>query len=156
MPNVTRSLDTWEYYISPATLPCYSGIYCVYACTYNALVDIAFFRRLLYIGESGNIRNRVSKHEHWDDWVRKLQDGEVLLSFGTTPISLRAGRERVEAAMIHHHKPPCNTQHVYSFPFDQTTIIISGKEPRLDPYFTVYHTTKPQKGLAAGLGTWNR
>ena len=45
-----------------------AGVYCVYTCTYNKdnkpkpTVTIA---RLVYIGESGDILNRVSNHDLW-------------------------------------------------------------------------------------------
>ena len=78
-------------------------------------------RRLLYIGEAQNVRNRVAKHERWDDWVREPKAGEELC-FNAALISPAADRERAEAAMIHHNKPPCNVEYVNAFPLDTTTL----------------------------------
>jgi len=155
MTTETYFLDFSEHSMKPATLPDYSGIYCVYACRCNVLAGTVSFRKLLYIGESEDIRNRVSNHEYKRVWGNELQDNEVLW-FSATSISSEKDRKRAEAAMIYHHKPPCNEGHKGSSPFGQTTIKIIGKEPYLGSYFTVYPTAKPQKGLAAGLATWGR
>jgi hypothetical protein len=96
-------------------------------------VDI---KRLLYIGEGADIRDRVTNHEKWQEWQGKLKTGEVLC-FNAAPISPAADRERAEAAMINHHKPPCNTEYVNNFPFDETTITTSGKNGLLTAKFTV-------------------
>jgi hypothetical protein len=60
------------------------------------------------------------------------------------------GRERAEAAMIHHHKPPANTEYVNSFPYDTTTVSTSGQIVLLSPLFTVHRTAY---GLGA-LANW--
>jgi hypothetical protein len=62
--------------------------------------------------------------------------GEVLC-FNAALVSPAADRERAEAAMINHHKPPCNTKYVSDFPFDETTIATSGTNALLAARFTV-------------------
>lgn len=117
-----------------ASLPAESGIYCVYACTdYPNKVQI---RKLLYIGESDNIRERVKGHERWDDWKSELQRGEKLC-FNAALISSESDRERAEAAMIYEHKPPCNVEYVNHFPFDTTSIQTTGENYLLKARFTV-------------------
>lgn len=135
-----------------SSLPASSGIYCVYACTHNAQARTVSLKRLFYIGEAANIRNRVMVHERWDDWRRRLNFGEELC-FNAALISPQAERERAEAAMIFKHKPPCNTQCVDTFPFDTTTVWTSGKNALLHPQFTVFPT--PAFGLAA-LGIFSQ
>jgi hypothetical protein len=117
-------------------LPTHSGIYCVYACTYDANNKTVDIKRLLYIGEGVDIRDRVTNHEKWKEWQGKLRPGEVLC-FNAAPISPAADRERAEAAMVNYHKPPCNTVYVDYFPFDETTITTSGKNALLAERFTV-------------------
>ena len=51
-------------------IPDASGIYCVYACTYNAITDKVSIRELIYVGESDNIWNRISNHERLADWKK--------------------------------------------------------------------------------------
>ena len=139
------SLDFDGYWRAPnkSGLPANSGIYCVYACVHNVTGDTVTLRRLLYIGEAANVRDRVARHERWDDWIRELKAGEELC-FNAALISPVADRERAEAAMIHHHKPPCNVEYVDAFPFGTTTVSTSGQNAKLDEHFTVY--TTPAKG----------
>lgn len=148
MAAKSYSLDFDGYWRAPniSGLPHSSGIYCVYACMHNDSEKTVTIRRLLYIGEAENVRNRIAKHERWDDWAREMRSGEELC-FNAAPISPAADRERAEAAMIHHHKPPCNVEYINTFPYDTTTISTSGKNVKLDGYFTVY--TTPASG---GLG----
>lgn len=120
-------------------IPSNSGIYCVYACTHNISAGTVSIRELLYIGESGDVRDRVQYHEKWTEWRGRLYSGEGLC-FNAALISPSDSRERAEAAMIYHHKPPCNVEHVNNFPYDRTTIYTSGRSVLLDPYFVVNPT----------------
>lgn len=135
-------------------LPAQSGIYGVYAATYNPSNDTATLNRLLYIGESENVRNRVTNHEKWQTWRRQLRTGEELC-FNMAPISPAAERERAEAAMIYEHKPPCNEEYVNSFPYDQTSITTAGRNALMTKRFTVYRT-KQSTGLygLSGVRRW--
>lgn len=134
------SLSFNGYWLGPGGLPANSGIYCVYACRHNNRANTVLHRKLLYIGEAANIRNRVCGHERQQDWERKLQRGEVLC-FSAARIAPEADRQRAEAATIHQHKPPCNAEYVHSFPYGQTTISTGGCNALLDSRFTVYPTT---------------
>ena len=124
------------YYLETSSLPTQSGIYCVYACTEVPASRSVSVRKLLYIGEAANVQNRVDGHERRQDWARGLQRGEVLC-FSAALIAPESDRQRAEAAMIHHHKPPCNVEYVWSFPYDQTTISTSGQNAGLTSHFTV-------------------
>lgn len=141
------SLDFDGYWRAPniSGLPAKSGVYCVYACVHNVSEKTVTLRRVLYIGEAENIQTRVAGHERWKDWERELKAGEELC-FNAALISPAADRQRAEAAMIHQHKPPCNVEYVHAFPFDTTTVATSGKNAKLDSYFTV-HTTPATSGL---------
>ena len=66
------------YYLGAGGLPAKSGIYCVYACTHDARENRVSIRKLLYIGESANVQNRVAGHPRQQDWKRELHRGEVL------------------------------------------------------------------------------
>ena len=74
-------------------------------------------RKLLYIGESATVRNRIRQHlsgATGRSWKQHLRAGEVLC-FAFAPIS-RTTHERAEAALIYKHKPPENTEYARSFP----------------------------------------
>ena len=140
-----------EQYIG--NLPAKSGIYCVYACTNNKNANTITIRKLLYIGESENIKARISGHERWNDWRRELRAGEELC-FNSALIGPVSDRQRAEAATINHHKPPCNVEYVNNFPFNQTTVVTTGSNAKLDLAFTVIPSQKisgPGTTLLGGL-----
>ena len=119
-------------------VPAESGVYCVYSCVYNATTKKVSLKKLIYIGEAADVKNRIANHEKLPDWKKHLKSGEELCySFGGV---LSSDRERCEAAMIFKHKPPENTEYVNSFPFDQTTMSLSGKTALLVKKFTVNRT----------------
>ncbi len=120
------------------SLPERSGVYCVYTCFHNTEKNTIVIQQLIYIGEADNVYKRISNHDKQKDWESHLKAGEQLCySFG--PI-ISASRERCEAALIFKHKPPENDMYVDEFPFDQTTIMLSGKIRKLHPSFTVNRT----------------
>ena len=118
-------------------LPAISGIYCVYACRYDPDKKTVSIRQLLYIGEAGNVGRRVPEEpeNRRDVWARELRRGEELCVSRAAVGS--ADRKRVEAALIYRHKPPCNTEYLYYFPFDKTAVTTSGKNAELSNKFTV-------------------
>lgn len=129
-------------------VPAQSGIYGVYAATYNALANTVVLNRLLYIGESDDVNARIRGHEKWEQWRRQLRNGEELC-FNAALISPAADRVRAEAAMIYQHKPVCNEEYVHNFPFEMTTITTRGQNALMHGYFTVHPS--PQLG---GLGLY--
>ncbi len=120
-------------------VPAQSGVYCVYECKYNEANDrVSFLITLIYIGEADNVRERIANHEKYQDWLKHVRSGnELCFSFGSV---LSADRERAEAAMIFKHKPPENEEYMYSFPFDRTTMFLSGKIKFLKKWFMLNRT----------------
>lgn len=138
------NLEFGGYWREPniGSLPEVSGIYGVYACTFNSQEKTVTLNRLIYIGESANVKSRIASHEKWPKWQQQLRQGEQVC-FNAAPISPATDRERSEAAMIHHHKPVCNEEYVNHFPYDATTISTKGRNVLMDSNFTV------QRKLAA-------
>ena len=138
MVEKNYTLDFDGYWREPniSGLPPVSGVYGVYACTFNSSQGTVILNRLIYIGESANVKDRIATHEKWDQWRRQLRSGEQLC-FNVAPISPAADRERSEAAMIHHHKPVCNVEYVNVFPFDTTSITTKGSNALMADFFTV-------------------
>lgn len=119
-------------------IPSKSGVYCVYECTHNKEEKTVSIHKLIYIGEAGDVKDRIQNHEKWGDWKNHVADGnELCFSFGYVESE---NRDRVEAALIFKHKPPENTEYIDSFPFDKTIISLSGKTRLLNTYFTVERT----------------
>jgi hypothetical protein len=87
------------------------------------------------------MRARVTNHNLLETWKKHLASGEVLCFTGAT-VSPESTRQRAEAAMIFHHKPPVNEEHTHSFPFDTTTINVTGKTSKLTTSFTVKKDAK--------------
>jgi len=106
-------------------LPTYSGVYTVYRCIYNVEEDNVSVNELIYIGKAGNIRTRIGNHEKTNDWEDYLEDGEILC-FGYANVS-EDYNERVEAALIFRNQPPENTEYKNSFPYEETTVNLSGR-----------------------------
>lgn len=127
----------WRY-INRAYMPEKSGIYCVYAGTYNKTENNVILNRLLYIGQSENINERLKDHECESEWKKELKSGEEII-FSCTKLG-SYDLDRFEAAMIYKHKPPVNIEYKYNFPFDETTVYTSGENALLYSSFTVYRT----------------
>lgn len=118
-------------------VPDQSGVYCVYTCKFNPETQKIKLIKIIYIGEASNVRGRISSHEKTNIWRRYLEKGEELC-FNFAPV--KEGRERVEAACIHKHKPPENTTYRDKFPFDQTSVNTAGCKRFLYSQFTVFRT----------------
>ncbi len=141
MPAEHYTLDFNGYWVETQIddLPARSGIYGVYTCTHSASLNKVTLSKLIYIGEAGNIKSRVADHEKWQEWRNYRERGEVLC-FNAAPIFPQGARERAEAAVIHQHKPLCNTQYKDSFPFDRTTVTITGTHYLLAGNFSLLRT----------------
>ena len=122
---------------SCGNMPCGPGIYSVYVCQRdNTSEDTVELRKLLYIGEADNVRDRIATHEKWAAWEKHLDQDrgeDICFSFASTD----RHRERAEAALIHEHKPPENDEYVTAFPFAETTVHAVGANALLHEFFTV-------------------
>jgi hypothetical protein len=143
--NYSLNFDGYWREPNVSGLPAKSGIYGVYGCVYDATAKTVSLNRLLYIGEAGDVQNRVANHECWAVWRRQLKQSEVLC-VNAALISPDADRQRAEAAMIFKHKPPCNTEYVDSFPFDTTGVVTTGKNALMHASFVVTSTEKKAVG----------
>jgi len=119
-------------------VPAKSGIYCVYEGKYDKSANTVSLLTLIYIGEADDVASRIAGHEKRKDWLKRVRSGnELCYSFGAIPAT---NRVRSEAAMIFKHKPPENTEYKHTFPFDRTTMTLSGKTALLTKQFTVDRT----------------
>src|ERR1700720_562731 len=73
-----------------------SGIYCVYACMHNTAEKTVSLKRLLYIGEAADVRDRAQSHDQWTKWRNQLKTGEELC-VSAALISGESDRQRAEA-----------------------------------------------------------
>ncbi|MBB3182958.1 hypothetical protein FHR95_000482 [Halomonas fontilapidosi] len=115
-------------------IPDISGIFCVYAGT-PAGEGEPEVERLLYIGESGDVRQRIRHHELREKWSGQLESGQVLCY--SVAAATYVYRERLEAAMVNLHKPPVNHDYIDRFPFDTTEMHLRGRTDKLVSQFIV-------------------
>ena len=111
----------------------------VYRCTHNEQENTVSLKKLLYIGEAEQVRERIEGHEKKKEWKSKLLPGEQLC-FSFAPVT-NPDRERAEAALIFKHKPECNEEFINDFPYEETTVKSSGKCEFIESSFTVQTTT---------------
>lgn len=112
-----------------------SGVYGIYA---YRKIDKRM--RLMYIGESNNVQNRIEQHKEQASWRNKLQKGEEFRFNAAFIPPPERNRKHIEAAMIYQHKPPHNVEYTDNFPFDTITIETSGENICMKNRFTVYRT----------------
>jgi hypothetical protein len=116
-------------------LPAQPGLYCVYECTHNPANNTVSFHQLIHVGEAEDVRARISGHEKYEDWKRHVLPDKAL--FYSVAAVDDVDRARCEAALIFAHQLPENTAFRTSFPFERTTIKLSGKIDLLNPAFAV-------------------
>ena len=114
-------------------IPKQSGVFVVYACTKDGQ-ETSFLKKVIYIGESENVNERIAKHKKWPLWRKHCGANQICFSFAD--VSNR-DRKRSEVALIYKHKPPVNDGYIVIFPFDETTMELSGKIGLLIRRFTV-------------------
>lgn len=119
-------------------IPSKSGIYCVYECTHNVQEKTVTIHKLIYIGESENVNQRIANHEKKKDWEKHVRQGDELC-YSFSPVDSYY-RVRVEAAFIYRHQPPVNTEYKGDFPFDKTIVKSEGQITLLKDFFVVNPT----------------
>lgn len=137
--TISLGFDGYWREVNKGGVPDKSGVYLVYVCKYNESERTVTLNKLIYIGEAADARERIEKHEKWSEWREHVPKGsEICLSFA--PVS-SPDRERAEAALVYHHKPPCNDEYKDEFPFEDTTVKSSGRCTLLSEDITVYKTS---------------
>jgi hypothetical protein len=121
-----------------AGVPDDPGVYLVYVCQYDQSTERVSLKKLIYIGEAANARERIEGHDKWSDWRKYVGEGQQIC-FSFAPIT-SPDRERGEAALVYHHKPSCNDKYVDQFPFEDTTVKSSGRCALLATNVTVSKT----------------
>ena len=137
MVTISLNFDGYWREVNKKVIPSKSGIYCVYACTYNQDAKNVTIHKLLYIGESHNVNDRIDNHERLSDWKNALGKNQTLC-YSFAPAT-NPDRERAEAALIYKHKPPMNDEYVKGFTYNDTSIILSGKTSKLVESFVIYN-----------------
>ena len=136
MKNIDLKFDGYWRDCNKSGAPSKEGVYCVYTCIYNQSNKTLTIRKLIYIGESTDVKNRVSNHEKLDIFLRQCFKEESIC-FSFAPVN-SLDREIAEAALIYKHKPPLNDEYVDNYPFDSVRITTKGENEFLNSDFTVH------------------
>jgi hypothetical protein len=93
----------------PAPLPApLSGLYTI------VVPDVGWTPRqfrLLYLGESSNIKERATEqHEKYDDWLREAGGRPLYIGYSTTVGMTDQQRRDEECRLINLCNPPCNVR----------------------------------------------
>jgi hypothetical protein len=137
MDNLSLSVEFEGYWREKRKggIPAGPGLYCVYTCLYSGRKQTCSPQKLVYIGASENVRACLADHGKQKAWESHIDTGEELC-FSYAPLAAE-DLEHCAAALIFKHKPPENTVYVQSFPFDRTSLALSGQAGFLSKSFTV-------------------
>jgi hypothetical protein len=106
------------------SLPTYGGVYLVYCCTYNKEEDTVSLKRLIYIGQTINLHDRLCNHDRYDDFKGQLHEGEQLCySYAAVPLE---DKDVIENGLIYMQKPPLNNSLTDIFNYGDSQFIIDG------------------------------
>lgn len=121
-------------------LPTYSGIYYVFATKFTKEGKLTG-KRLIYIGEAGNIRERhngtkekPTEHEHLQDFIDALQEGEELRYATSKFEGSEQERKMIESAMIFAIKPDINCKNTVTYNDEPIRIDVEGTVSAFPPY----------------------
>lgn len=115
-------------------LPSKPGVYTFMECRYSPLGETVDLVRILYIGQADDLKERINGHEKIALMKRSLKPGnELCLNLSI----VNDERDRIENALIYHHKPPFNEMLKDSFNHDKTSIFNLGNYSLLSQAFTV-------------------
>lgn len=135
----TVQLKAEGFWKNRTKLPDYSGIYFVYAATMNKKNQVCD-KRLLYIGETDNIHERhngtkekPAKHEHYDDFINELGDGEVLKYVTVEVKGTEKERKEIQNALLFRNNPPVNSASTKSYGGDDISISFSTEDKITPP-----------------------
>lgn len=73
MKKINLDFDGYWREINKNSIPSKSGVYCVYSCVYNSSNKTVSIKKLLYIGESENVHDRIANHDRLEDWKKNYR-----------------------------------------------------------------------------------
>lgn len=126
----------WENELS--RVPETAGIYFAYACYRGADPNSWFSGPLVYIGETDNLRRRLTEHVAKRDNHQGLvaQYEKIWYTYSQFGGS-EDDRRRCEAALLFKHHPVQNEMSVQTFEYPETEIVLRGETRCLTASFTV-------------------
>ncbi len=121
-----------------SSLPTYSGVYLVYRGVLFSNGTMLRCNEILYIGQSEDIRRRLSLHDKRTEFIQNLEDGEIL--FYSYAKADRDDLDRIENALIFSYKPRLNNQEKNTFLYPSTEVVSDGQCALLDRDIIINNT----------------
>lgn len=106
------------------SIPISSGIYLVYRCTYNEIVNKVNLLEIIYIGKSTNLQERILNHEKREQF-KSLCNNHEMLCYSIAEISAQ-NLDVVENALIFAQQPQLNDQYKDKFNYEESEFEIDG------------------------------
>lgn len=106
-------------------LPSYGGIYMVYCCTFNEKDKTVTLRKLIYIGQAINIRDRICNHDKYNLFTEQLYDENEQLCYAYASVS-QNDIDIVENGLIYMQKPDLNERMKDCFDYPDSEFHIDG------------------------------
>ena len=138
--NMEKFTLPYDGYWGKEKLSTYAGIYYVFATKLTEEGKL-IGKRLVYIGEADNIRERHNgtkakpkTHEHLQDFNDELKDGETLRYDTSKFEGSEEDRKMIEAAMIYAIKPAFNIKNTVSYNDKPICVDIEKAEIAYFPY----------------------
>ena len=130
----------YDGYWKKESLPTYSGLYYVFATKFTQEGKLTG-KRLIYIGEADSIHKRHNgtkeepqEHEHLQDFIDELQDGEELCYATSKYDGSGKDRKMIESAMIYAIKPAVNIKNTVTYNDEPVRIDLKGTDRAFPPY----------------------
>lgn len=106
-------------------IPHVSGVYIVYNCTYNATEDTVLLNKILYIGKSVDINERLASHTNRDSFLKACgSENNLCYSFAEVNES---DLDLVENALIYAQQPPLNDVLKDKYNYPESEFHIEGR-----------------------------
>lgn len=115
---------SWNGPYDESILPARAGLYCVWIRSSPQAGSVC---RLVYIGESGDIAQRVASHDKRGCWERNRRQGEqIVFTYVLLPTAevSEDWRRSVENCLIAHHRPPCN-ESGFEYNWTKTVVVMN-------------------------------
>ncbi len=102
--------------------------------------------RLIYVGETENIRATIMDPDGYNTLQKHIKPGnELCYAFAQVDSFLRT---RVKAAYVLTQKPPANSDMKDPFPYDKTILLSTGRTALINPVITVKKNTPVSSGFS--------
>jgi len=85
-----------------------AGIYCILGRKKPTSEKDSHEWNIIYVGQSGEVKDRIKDHERKSDWEKKAREDELLVA--VLYESNENKRLSIEKEIRDEYKPPCNKQ----------------------------------------------